>query len=938
VLSARIGLEAGPVVIDSTAEIFGDAPNIAARVQAVAEPGEVLVTAAVQRQIAGLFMVDERGSHRLKGIADDVPLFRVVRASGGGHRSGQRNPTPIVGRDEEIAMLMRRWDRARHGEGQLKLIVGEPGIGKSRLIEEFRIRLRDVPHTWTEWNCSQLLQNTPLHEIAEWGHQRFGGAEVQPERRLGELESSLAQLSLDPKENAALLAPLLDIPLSAERALPLPSEDLRHRQLAAMMNWILASARSQPMVLAVENLHWADPTTIALMRSIAERGALAPLFVLLTARPEFRPPWAARSHHGTISLLPLDRQQVKRIIRELAARHALAQEIVESVTERTGGVPLFVEEVTRLLLERGEQGGIQTIPPTLQESLTARLDRLGPAREIAQIGAVIGRSFSYMLVRQLAEMEEKHLRAVLEQLAEADILLVHGLPPESEYRFKHALIQDAAYESLLKSQRQMLHRRVGELLQQGIAPAEPELLAYHFTQGRLTNRAIEWWGKAAQRSLQRSALAEAVAKFTRALEQLTTLQPTPALRREEINLRVALINPLMHVKGYAAPETRAAAEQARSLIEQAEIEGDPVDDPLLLFSVLYSFWVANHVAFDGNKMCELATSFLDLAERRLATVPIMMAHRLVGVSLAATGNLIECRKHFDQSIALYVASEHRALTTRFGQDIRVSAQAYRSVSLWMLGHPDAAARDAGNAVRDAKELDQAATLLFALSLTGLTQLLCGNYEVFATQTDELIRLASEKDAILRRSQGVIQKGCLFALSGRASNAVELIGSAMSEFRSTGATYFTPLYLAHLATAHAGLGEFDAAWRSIEEARRQAETANERWWEAEIHRVAGEIILRTPEPDLAQAQSCFEEALTTARMQHARSWELRAATSMARLWLSQSRINEALELLAPIYSWFTEGFDTHDLKEAKKLLDELTPAFNSAPSPQKVANF
>ena len=468
-LTARIGIETGPVVVDAAGEIYGDVPNIAARVQALAEPGAVVVTARVQRQVAGLFVAEERGSHELKGVPEPVTLFRLVRASGGGRRAGQRHLTPLVGRDEEIAMLMRRWERARQGDGQLVLIVGEPGLGKSRLIEEFHARLRETPHTWVEWSCSQLLQNTPLHPIAEWGRQRFGGADVPAEQRLADLESTLALVKLDPAENVPLLAPLLDIPLPPERAPTLPPEELRRRQLAALTNWVMAGARAQPVVLALEDLHWADPTTLDLLRGIAERGALAPLFVLITARPEFRPPWGMRSHHGTISLAPLDRHQVRHMVGELAARHALPKEVVDGVTERTGGVPLFVEEVTRLLLERGEQGGIQAIPPTLQQSLTARLDRLGPAREVAQIGAVIGRDFSYALLRAVAGMEDAPLQAALERLAEADILLVQGLPPDSDYRFKHALIQDAAYENLLKSRRQVLHRRVAEALRDKFA-------------------------------------------------------------------------------------------------------------------------------------------------------------------------------------------------------------------------------------------------------------------------------------------------------------------------------------------------------------------------------------------------------------------------------------------------------------------------------------
>jgi class 3 adenylate cyclase len=414
-LVARIGLEAGPAVVDATGEIYGDVANIAARVQALAEPGAVLITARVQRQVAGLFVAEQRGTHTLKGVPEPTALFRLVRASGGGRRSGMRQLTPFVGRDEEMAMLMRRWERVRQGDGQLVLIVGEPGLGKSRLIEEFHGRLRDTPHTWLEWSCSQLLQNTPLHPIAEAWRQRFGGADVSAERRFAELQSTLAQLKFDAAENAPLLAPLLDIPLPQERAPTLAPDELRRRQLAALTAMVLASARVQPVVLAIEDLHWADPTTLDVLRGIAGPGALAPLFIVATTRPEFRPPWDMRSHHMTLSLAPLDRAQVRDMIAELSARHALPREVVDNVAARTGGVPLFVEEVMRLLLERGEKSGIHVTPPSLQQSLTARLDRLGPAREVAQVGSVIGRGFSYGLLRTLTGMADTALQGALEQ-------------------------------------------------------------------------------------------------------------------------------------------------------------------------------------------------------------------------------------------------------------------------------------------------------------------------------------------------------------------------------------------------------------------------------------------------------------------------------------------------------------------------------------------
>ena len=541
-LAARVAIDLGPVVVDPAGEIFGDVPNVAARAQALAEPSTVVITARVQRQVAGLFVVEDRGNHELKGVPEQVKLFRIVRASGGGRRAGQRHLTPFVGRDEEIAMLMRRWERSRDGDGQLVVIVGEPGLGKSRLIEEFHSRLREAPHTWIEWSCSQLLQNTPLHPVTEWGRIRFGGSDVPAEQRLDDLESSLLQVKFNPAENVPLLAPLLDIPLPPGRALNLAPEELRRRQLTALTNWVMAGARTQPVVLALEDVHWADPTMLDVLRGVAERGALAPLLVLVTARPEFRPPWGMRSHHVTISLAPLDRRQVREMVAELSARHALPHQIVDSVTARTGGVPLFVEEVTRLLLERGDQGDVQAIPPTLQQSLMARLDRLGPAREVAQIGAVIGRDFSYALLHAVAVIDDALLQTALERLAVADILLVQGLPPEAHYRFKHALIQDAAYENLLKSRRQVFHRRVAELLRDQLgdsASIEPELLAHHFTQAGLTEAAIQWWATAGQRSLERSALLEAVEQFSRALGQIAILPPRMrcVVKRSSFRLR-----------------------------------------------------------------------------------------------------------------------------------------------------------------------------------------------------------------------------------------------------------------------------------------------------------------------------------------------------------------------------------------------------------------
>jgi predicted ATPase len=457
-----------------------------------------------------------------------------------------------------LGLLTRRWERAQAGAGQLVLIVGEPGIGKSRLVEEFRTKLAGTSHTWV---ALQLLQNTPLHPIAEWGHIRFE-VDSPAEQRLVDLENTLRLIGLDPAEYAPLLAPLVDIPLPAGRAASMPPEKLRQSQLAALVAWVIAGARSQPVALAFEDLHWADPTSLDLMQALAERGAQTPVLIIATARPEFRPAWSLRSHHSIVSLRPLDRADVAEMVGEIAARHSLSKEVVEGVSERTGGVPLFVEEVTRLLLERGEAGGLYAIPPTLQQSLTARLDRLGPAREVAQIGAVVGREFSLALLSAVAQTDHAPLQTALDCLVDADLLFVEGAGPQSTYRFKHALIQDAAYDSLLRSRRHALHRSAAEVPREG--NAEPETIAHHFTEAGLDDLAIEWWGKAGNQALRRSAFHEAIAHLSKAIAMSDRAEAVKrGFSTGRGQLHIAYGNALIAARGYGAPETTEAFTRVR---------------------------------------------------------------------------------------------------------------------------------------------------------------------------------------------------------------------------------------------------------------------------------------------------------------------------------------------------------------------------------------
>jgi hypothetical protein len=547
--------------------------------------------------------------------------------------------------------------------------------------------------------------------------------------------------------------------------------------------------------------------------------------------------------------------------------------------------------MTKAVLEAGTEGAAQrtaaaipsstlAVPASLQASLMARLDRLGPAKEIAQIGAAIGREFSHALLAAVVHKPEAELGSALDRLIAAGLLFRQGVPPHATYLFKHALVQDAAYGTLLREPRRALHSRIAETLEgqfAEIAESRPELLARHCTEAGLIEKAAGLWGKAGQRSIERSALVEAVAQLSRALDQMATLPSTPLMRREQIKLQVALVNPLMHVKGYAAPETKAAAERARLLIEQAEALGEPPEDPLLLFSVLYGFWAANYVAFHGGTMRELAAQFLTLAEKQRATVPLMIGHRLMGNSLLFTGNIAESRAHYDQAIALYDPAEHRALVTRFGlQAGGVANLSFRSLALWLLGYPAAALADADHALKGAREIDQAATLMYARCYASWPHFWSGNYAAANTVLEGVVALAEEKGALFWKALGMIGRGSIFALTGKASNAVQMITSGIAAHRSMGSTVWMPLFLPYLARAYADLGQFDDAWRCIGEATSAIETTGERWCEAEVYRTAGEIAFRSL-PDAAKAEGYFERALAVSRAQQA---EAKAAADLA----------------------------------------------------------
>jgi class 3 adenylate cyclase/predicted ATPase len=946
-LQVRIGVATGLVVVGDIVGsgeaqergVVGETPNLAARLQGVAAPNTVVIAEGTRRLIGNLFELEDLGPRYLKGIAGPARAWAALRARPVESRFEALHAaglTALVGREEESELLLRRWARVKTGEGQVVLIAGEAGIGKSRLTAALLERLGSEPHTRLRYFCSPQHTHSALHPIIAQMERAVGLAQDnKPQTRLDNLDALLAETRTS-KEDAALFAELLSLANDGRYpTLELAAPQRRQRTLEALVSQIGVLTRRSPVLMLFEDVHWSDPTSLELLGRTVDRIASLQVLLILTFRPEFDPPWIGRPHVTAITINRLAQREVATIVDRLVGNKRLPASIRQDILERTDGIPLFVEEMTKAVLEAESEGvAVRTlaavpapalaVPASLHASLMARLDRLGPAKEVAQIGATIGREFSHALLAAVVRRPEAELGSALDRLIAAGLLFRQGMAPHATYLFNHALVQDAAYGTLLREPRRALHARIVEALEgrfSEIAENHPELLARHCTQAGLIEKAAGLWGKAGLRSLARSALVEAADQLTRALGQIAVLTATPALRREEIKLQVALINSLIHIRGFAAPETKAAVERARQLIEQAEAHGEPPEDPLVLFWVLFAAGTPSFVAFNGDAMREVAAQLLALAEKQRSTTSLMLAHRSAGLHSLCTGDLAQGRSHFDRAIALYNPVQHRRLATH-GQDAQVATLSYRSLARWLLGYPDAALVDANEAQGNARELNHPATLIYALAVTSLSHTLCGNFAIANAQLDEAVALADDKGALFWKTTGTVLMGCALAATGKASDAGEMITSAVTAFRSTGATLWMPSYLSYLAKAQAELDRFDDAWRCIDEANALIETSKEKWYASEVNRMAGEIALMSPRPDPPKAEDYFERALAIARDQQAKSWELRAAMSMARLWRDQGKRQQAHDLLAPVYGWFTEGFDTLDLKGAKALLDEM----------------
>jgi class 3 adenylate cyclase/tetratricopeptide (TPR) repeat protein/ribosomal protein L40E len=915
-LSARVGIDSGTVVIGkgagNEAEVFGDVPNIAARVQAAAEAGTVAITDATYRLVSGLFIVEDCGAQELKGIERPLQIYRVFQPSGVRGRfeaaAAAGGLTPFVGREDELRSLMNRWERALDGEGQVALIIGEAGIGKSRLVRRFHEQIVDTPHTWIEAGAGAFFQNTPFYPVTEMLRQGLFAGGNGPPDAIAQLAGVLTHVGLKPAEAIPLIAPLLDLALPAEYPpSTLSPEQQRRRLLATLVEWVLGLARAQPLVIAIEDLHWVDPSTLELIQLLVEQGATSRLLLLYTARPEFHAPWPLRAHHTQLTLNRLSARNVRTMVAQVAASKAMSDETVATVVERTGGVPLFVEELTRAVLESGEAKLTgREIPATLHDSLMARLDRLGPAKEVIQVGAVIGSEFSYELLRAVHPIGEAELQAGLRALTDAELLYIRGIAPDASYQFKHALIRDAAYEALLKSRRKELHRQVARTIDELFATLKethPEVLARHWAEAGETELATAEWTRAAKVAQARNAFIEAQESYQQALALLNLLLESPERNSRELDLRQAVLIVLRVTRGDAAPETIAATQLVTELTEKIG------DIRKLSQSAGAQFLAAVH-AGNLSAAAILADKALDLALRSGSTPVVAAAYGLEVIAQHHCGDLVGTERNFSAWSEVCDDPEYGQLI-----EAKIATFALASRNAWMLGRADIAREREVNMMN--------AAIGGNLYRTALSSCRAAQLQVLLRDYQQAVKLAGRAFELAEKHQfphllptALCVLGWARAEMGLFAEGIALIRQGIAAAASGLRLGITNFYLL-LADAEHLVGAKEA-FQAVEQALQA--NPEERECRPEALRIRGELRLKLGQLELAESD--FRDSISLAQSMSAKSWELRATMSLARLLDNNGRRDDARAMLAEIYNWFTEGFDTADLKDAKALLNEL----------------
>jgi predicted ATPase len=915
---------------------LGETPNIAARIQGLAQPNTVAISDTTYRLVQGYFVCQDLGAHALRGVTEARRLYHVLGASGATSRLEVAQPrglTPLVGRESEVALLVERWEQAKAGHGQVILLSGEAGIGKSRLVQVLKDHIANEPHT--RWECRSVpyYQNTALYPLTDLlQHTLHWQHDETPDEKLGQLEHTLSQYRLPLEETVPLFAPLLALPLPEHHYPPLNLSPQRQRQktLETIVAILLELAERQPVLFILEDLHWTDPTTLELLDLLLDQPPTAALLVLLTCRPHFQPAWHHRSYLTEMTLNHLSHAQVEQIVTGMTDGKTFPAAVLQQILTKTDGVPLFVEEITRAILESGQltavaghyelTGSFSTlaIPATLQDSLMARLDRLVTAKAVAQYAAVIGRQFPYELLQTVSQLDAATLQRELGRLVEAEMVYQRGVPPQSTYVFKHALIQDSAYESLLKSTRQQYHQRIAQVLEAQFpetAETRPELLAHHYTEAGLTNQAIPCWQRAGQQALQRSANPEAVQHLTTALALLVTLPETPMRAQQELALQLALGPALSVTKGLATPEVEQTYARARALCTQV---GETSQLGPTLWG-LWRFYCGQGVLPTAR---ELGEQLVRLAERDSVPTQRLQAHEALGTTLAYLGDYAAARTHLEQGISLTDPTVERTLALRQGLAPGVRCLAVTANVLWCLGYPAQAVQRSQEALALAQALAHAYSQGVAQHFAAWLHHRCREGPAVQAQADALLTLATTQGFPLHVAEGTCWQGWARAMHGEGEAGLAQLRQGHQALVVIGMELFRPVCLFLLAEAVGYVGQVKDGLRLLSETLTMLETNGQGDLLAEAYRLQGAFLLRQAVPQPDQAEACFQQALTIARRQQAKSWELRAATSLARLWQQQGKRQEAHDLLAPVYNWFTEGFDTADFQDAKTLLQAL----------------
>ena len=936
-LNARLGVASGLVVVGDLIGagaaqergVVGETPNLAARLQGLAQPGTLVIADSTRRQIGQLFEIEDLGVRALAGFAEPQRAWHIVGDSGvlGCFEALRSESTPLVGRDEELDLLLRCWQQATTGEGRVVLVSGEAGIGKSRLSAALSRRIQSDPHIRLRYFCSPHHQDSALYPVIAQLERAAGLApDDTVEEKLGKLRALLVRGARDENE-IALLAEMLSLPNSAAE-LNLSPQRKREMLFEAELHQLEALAKRRPVLMVFEDAHWIDPTSRELLDLTIDRVRQLPVLLVVTFRPEFQHAWGGQPQVTMLALNQLTRRDSAVLVEGLAGNAGLSHDIVDEIVERADGVPLFVEELTKAVLESSDPDNRVAavlaasplpelaIPATLHASLIARLDRLGPlAKEVGQIGAVLGREFGYDLVEQVAQRPAVELKVGLDRLAEAGLLFCRGVAPQSSYLFKHALVQDAAYGTLLRARRQELHARVATALEQhfpDFVERRPELLAHHLTAAGDTERAINQWLKAGQYAAARLAHLEALRHFERGLATLAALPESRARDEREIELQLARGLSLFTAKGFEAPEAAQAYTRARELAEQQE-------DASQLFVAVYGLWQANigsgtivgaHTL--SNRLLQLTLDAADDGFR-------LQAHHTAWTTCLFAGEPGAALKHCETGRRLYDPDRHRTHRRLYGGHDPGVCAGYMSAQVhWVLGYPDKALAIGSEALALAEHVAHPLSLEFVLVFNAMLHVDRGEPELALQLVDLAEALVAEQRLGFVMEPRFL-RGAALSAHGAFDELVACLRDALAG--RLGAMTFRPYGFARLAEALISQGQHGAVIAAVREGMEVQEETGALRWGAEFHRLEGIALIGLNR--LEEGQIALEEALRVARQQQAKAYELRAATSLARLWGERGRRAEAQDLLAPVYAWFTEGFDTANLKEAKALLDELT---------------